>query len=78
MKKHTDSIINKIHKKKNDIIVEFSAKEFTPEQHNLLANISEILSNDDELEIGSFELGIFKITINKIKTYEESLIKCEH
>ena len=61
----------------NDIVVEFDAKEFTPEQFNYLANLSEILSNDDELEVGSFELGIFKITINKIKTYEKELIKCE-
>ena len=61
----------------NDIIVEFDTKEFTPEQFNYLAQLSVILSNDDELEVGSFELGIFKITINKIKTYEEELIKCE-
>ena len=65
------------YEKTNDIIIEFDVRDFTPEQHNLLANISEILANDDELETGSFELGIFKVTINKIKTYEEELIKCE-
>ena len=59
----------------NDIIVEFDAKEFTPEQFNYLAQLSEILANDEELEVGEFDLGIFKITINKIKTYEKELIK---
>ena len=32
----------------------------------------------DKIESGDeFDLGIFKITINKLKTYEEELIKCE-
>ena len=44
---------------------------------NNLFQLSAILSNDKQIETGSFELGIFKITINKIKTYEENLIKCE-
>ena len=61
----------------NDIEVEFNAREFTPEQFNHLANLSEILSNDKELEEGEFELGIFTVKVNKIKTYEEDLIICE-
>ena len=61
----------------NDIIVEFDAKELTPQQFNYIAQLSEILANDEELEVGEFELGIFKIKVNKIKTYEEDLIKCE-
>jgi hypothetical protein len=63
--------------KTNDVLVEFDGRELTPQQFNYIAQLSEILSNDEELEVGSFELGIFKITINKIKTYEEELIKCE-
>ena len=59
----------------NDIIVEFDVREFTPQQFNYLAQLSEILTNDEELEVGEFDLGIFKITINKIKTYEKELIK---
>ena len=62
----------------NDIEVRFDAAEFTSEQFNYLAQLSEILSNDEELEEGSFNLGIFEININKIKTYEKELIKCEH
>ena len=42
----------------------------------MIQQLSEILAND-ELEVGSFELDIFEISINKIKTYEEGLIKCE-
>ena len=61
----------------HDIIVEFSAREFTPQQFNYLAQLPEILSNDEELEVGEFELGIFTVTVNKIKTYEEDLIVCE-
>jgi len=61
----------------NDIEVEFNARQFTPEQFNYIAQLPEILSNDEELEVGEFELGIFTITVNKIKTYEEELIKCE-
>jgi hypothetical protein len=58
----------------NDIIVEFDGQEFTPEQFNYLAQLSEILDNDEELEEGEFELGIFKVKVNKIKTYEKELI----
>ena len=47
------------------------------ESFNIITSLSEILSNDDELEVGEFELGIFNIKINKIKTYEGDLIKCE-
>jgi len=58
----------------NDIIVEFDVKEFTPQQFNYIAQLSEILANDEELEVGEFDLGIFKITVNKIKTYEKENI----
>ena len=69
-------VIPSMHKHTNDIIVEFSCRDFTSDSFNIITSLSEILAND-ELEIGEFELGIFTITINKIKTYEEELIKCE-
>ena len=72
-----ERVNSKMNNATNDIVVEFSAREFTPEQFNYLAQLPEILSNDEELEVGEFELGIFKIKVNKIKTYEEDLIKCE-
>ena len=40
----------------------------------MIQQLSEILAND-ELEVGSFELDIFEISVNKIKTYEKELIK---
>jgi len=61
----------------NDIVVEFNAREFSQESFNVITSLSEILANDEELEVGEFELGIFTITINKIKTYEEELIVCK-
>ena len=61
---------------KNDIEVQFDGAKFNDKSFQYIQHLSEILAND-ELEIGSFELDIFKITINRIKTYEEELIKCE-
>ena len=37
----------------------------------------DILSNDDNLQTGKFNLGIFSITINNVKTYEKDLIICK-
>ena len=61
----------------NDIVVEFDALKLTPQQFNYIAQLPEILSNDEELEVGEFELGIFIVNVNKIKTYEKDLIVCE-
>ena len=66
--------------KTNDIIVKFDAKEMTPEQFKIISQLSEILSNDEGIEedtVGEFDIGIFKITINSTRTYEEGLIKCK-
>ena len=66
--------------KTNDILVEFDAKDFTNQQFNYIAQLSEILANDEGIEsdtVGEFDLGIFKIQINSTRTYEEELIKCE-
>jgi hypothetical protein len=72
-----ERVNSKMNDATNDIVVEFSAREFTPQQMNYIARLSEILANDEELEVGEFELGIFTVTVNKIKTYEEELIVCE-
>jgi hypothetical protein len=61
--------------KNNDIEIRFNAKDFTETSFQILQQLPEILANDEELEIGSFELDIFEIQINKIKTYEGELIK---
>ena len=62
--------------KNNDILIEFDAKDFQMKHMNIISQLSEILAVDDELEPGEHELQIFKITINKLKTYEEGLVKC--
>ena len=61
----------------NDVVVSFDANKVTQQSYQILSQLSEILANDEELEIGEFELDVFKITINKIKTYEEELIVCK-
>ncbi len=63
--------------KQNDIIVRFDGSQFTQQHMDYIIQLSEILANDEELEEGSFDLSIFEIEINKIKTYEKDLIKCE-
>ena len=60
----------------NDIEVRFDGSKFNDSSFQYIQQLSEILAND-ELEVGSFELDIFEIYINKIKTYEKELIKCE-
>ena len=59
----------------NDIVVEFDNREFTPQQFNYIAQLSEILK--DSGAVGVMELGVFKITINNLQTYEEELIVCK-
>ena len=71
-------IVKKIHpmkeKKYNDILVEFDASHLNENNTNsILFNLPEILS--DSGDIGEFELNIFKIKINKLKAYEDKLIK---
>ena len=75
----TDNLTEKIHslhaKKQNDIVVKFDGRRVNQQNFNYIAQLSQILANDEELEVGSFGLDIFKITINKLKTYEKELIK---
>ena len=54
----------------------FDGSKFNNNSFQYIQQLSEILAND-ELEIGSFELDIFEININKIKTHEKELIICE-
>ena len=70
-----DEKILSIHAEKgNDIIVRFDGSKLNQQNFNYITQLSQILTNDDNLEIGSFELDIFEIEIKKIKTYEKKLI----
>jgi len=57
---------------KNDIIVEFDCRLLTPQNFQILVNLSDILKESGE--IGKMEYDIFKITINSLETYENDLI----
>jgi hypothetical protein len=57
----------------NDIVIEFNGRDLNQESFNIIQNLSDIITESGE--IGKFELDIFTITINDIKSYEESLIK---
>lgn len=57
-----------------DIIVEIDGHRFTQQDYNLIQQFAEILQ--DSGEIGVFQLGNLKITINQLNTYEKNLIIC--
>ena len=59
----------------DDIIVEVNGKTFNQQDFQLINNLSKIIQ--DSGEIGEFELGNLKITINSLDTYEKSLILCK-
>jgi hypothetical protein len=56
----------------NDIVVEFDSKQLNQESFNIISQLSEIISQSGE--IGEFELGIFKISIYAMTSYEHNLI----
>lgn len=58
--------------KYHDIIIEFDCRLLTPQNFQVLVNLSEILK--DSGEIGELELEIFKFKIKSLNTYEKELI----
>lgn len=56
-----------------NIIIEFDAQQLTNQNFQLIQQLPEIIHESGE--IGTFELDIFKITINSLETYEHNLIK---
>jgi GT2 family glycosyltransferase len=56
----------------NDIIVEFDGTKLTNDSFNIITNLSDIITESGE--VGTFELDIFKITINQIESNTKSLI----
>jgi GT2 family glycosyltransferase len=56
----------------NDIIVEFDGTKLNNDSFNTLTNLSDIITESGE--VGTFELDIFKITINQIESNIKSLI----
>lgn len=56
----------------NDIVVEFDLLQFNPDSFNILQQLPEIIKESGEP--GTFELDIFKITINSLTEYQNDLI----
>jgi len=56
----------------NDIIVEFDGSKLDQEHFNILMQLPEIIA--DSGEVGKFELGIFKVDIRSLNTYEQDLV----
>jgi len=56
-----------------DVIVEVDGNAFTQQDFQIIQQLGGIIK--DSGEIGKFELGNLKITINNLDTYEKDLIK---
>ena len=70
-----DRVFQYDNEKQNGILIEIDGSRFNNEDFRHLQNMSEILANDKELEVGTFQIGNLQITINDLKTYEQGLIK---
>jgi hypothetical protein len=57
----------------DDIIVEVDGNTFTQQDFNYIVQLNEIIK--DSGEIGQFNLGNLKITINSLQEYQNELIK---
>ena len=58
-----------------DIEVRFNPKTMSQDSWNIIQQLPKIIQDSGE-EGETFELDIFEIVINKMKTYEKELIKC--
>jgi len=57
---------------KNNILVRFDAKYLTPQNFQILVNLSDILKESGE--VGDMELEIFKFHVKSLDSYESELI----
>jgi len=60
---------------KNDIVISFDANKLTPQNFQIIVNMSEMIMDSGEL--GEMEFDIFKFDIKSLETYEKGLIVCE-
>lgn len=74
-----DKRIQSIHGSKvNDIEVKFDGSKLTNQNFKYIQQLSAILMNDEGIEkdtVGEFDLDIFTITINSVRTYEDKNIR---
>ena len=57
---------------KNNVIVEFDCQRLTPQNFQILVNLSDILKESGE--VGEMELEIFKFNIKSLDSYEKELV----
>jgi glycosyltransferase involved in cell wall biosynthesis len=66
---------------RHDILIKFDGNKFNDNSFQYIQQLSEIIANDEDLHEGEsdeeFELGIFRVSIKKLKTYEKELIICK-
>ena len=58
--------------KKHGVVVEFDCDKLTPDNFQIIVNLSEMLQ--DSGEVGVMEYDIFKFNIKSLETYEKDLI----
>jgi len=58
----------------SDIILRFDANKLTQYSYNMITELSSILESS-EIEVGEFEFDIFRVEVNRVKTYENKLIR---
>ena len=56
----------------NDILIKIDSKTFDHDDFQMLQLLAEVIAEGGE--VGEFELGNMKITINDLKTFEKDLI----
>ena len=59
-------------KPKNNVVVSFDCDKLTPDNFQIIVNLSEMLQ--DSGEVGVMEYDIFKFNIKSLETYEKDLI----
>ena len=58
-----------------DVIIEVDGNKFTEEDFRYIQTMNDIIKGSGE--VGEFELGNLKVTINSLETYEKELIICK-
>jgi glycosyltransferase involved in cell wall biosynthesis len=71
----SDRVLSYNNEKNNNILVEIDGSRFSQQDMNYINQLSQIISNSGEL--GTFDLGNLRITINDLLTYEKELIICK-
>ena len=57
----------------SDIEIHFDGNKLTEYSYKLITELSTILESS-EIEVGEFEFDIFRVNVNRVKTYEHQLI----